>query len=125
MQRAVPQVPWGWGTAPRAVRVPEGRGCVLLGSGQAACLNRPSREAVPITQQRSDCSVLRAFHGFVMNRDTANILQNAPSPWETASADTLKLFQSQQIQEMRLVEGDGHTASQLQAGEEVASFSIK
>lgn len=51
-----------------------------------------------------------------MNRDTANILQNAPSPWETASADTLKLFQSQQIQEMRLVEGDGHTASQPQAG---------
>lgn len=60
-----------------------------------------------------------------MNRDTANILQNAPSPWETASADTLKLFQSQQIQETRLVEGDGHTASQLQAEEEVASFSLK
>ena len=60
-----------------------------------------------------------------MKRDTANVLQNAPSPWETASADTLKLFQSQQIQEMRLVEGDGHMASHLQAGEEVASISLK
>lgn len=69
--------------------------------------------------------MLWAFHGVVMNRDTANILQNAPSPWETASADTLKLFQSQQIQEMRAVEGDGHAASQLQAGEEVASFGLE
>lgn len=123
--KATPRGLRGWGAAPRATCMLERRGCVPLGSGQAACLGPPSREAVAIRQQQSDCSVLRAFHGFVMNRDTANILQNAPSPWETASTDTLKLFQSQQIQEMRLVEGDGHRASQLQAGEEVAPFSLK
>lgn len=58
----------------------EGKGYVSLRSAQAACLGQPSQEAVPIMQQRSDCSVLCAFHGFIMNRDTVNILQNAPSP---------------------------------------------
>jgi len=46
-----------------------------------------------------------------MNRDAANVLQNAPSPCETAGTDTLRLLQRHQVLEMRLVGRDGLPAA--------------
>lgn len=46
-----------------------------------------------------------------MNRDAANTLQNAPSPWETAGTDALRLLQGHQVLETRLVGRDGIPAA--------------
>lgn len=46
-----------------------------------------------------------------MNRDAANALQNAPSPWETAGTDALRLLQGHQVLKMRLVGRDGLPAA--------------
>lgn len=55
--------------------------------------------------------MLKAFHRFVMNRDADNALQNAPSPWETARTDALRLLQGHQVLETRLVGRDGLPAA--------------
>lgn len=46
-----------------------------------------------------------------MNRDADNALQNAPSPWETAGTDALRLLQGHQVLETRLVGRDGLPAA--------------